>query len=80
MIQMNPAGIVSNMQYVIEAFMHFDSAEDDIKKVFATILAEYKSTMTNEQWEAYLTSATFGPALRDKVKKVYGLWAMPTFN
>ncbi|KAJ8926914.1 hypothetical protein NQ314_020766 [Rhamnusium bicolor] len=71
MIQVNPAGVVSDFIFFCDAVASWITPKDDLKEVFIKILHSFKTQVGEENWKRF--SDQFPPQLNERLSQLYGI-------
>lgn len=71
MIQVNPAGVVSDFIFFCDAVASWITPKDDLKEVFVKILHSFKAQVGEENWKRF--SDQFPPQLHERLSTCYGI-------
>ncbi|KAJ8923719.1 hypothetical protein NQ315_010300 [Exocentrus adspersus] len=71
MIQVNPAGVVSDFIFFCDAVASWITPKDDLKEVFIKILHSFKTQVGEENWKRF--SDQFPPQLKERLTQLYGI-------
>ncbi|CAH1960718.1 unnamed protein product [Acanthoscelides obtectus] len=71
MIQVNPAGVVSDFIFFCDAVASWITPKADLKEVFAKILHSFKAQVGEENWRRF--SDQFPPQLDERLSQLYGV-------
>ncbi|KAJ8986236.1 hypothetical protein NQ317_009942 [Molorchus minor] len=71
MIQVNPAGVVSDFIFFCDAVASWVTPKDDLKEVFIKILHSFKAQVGEENWKRF--SDQFPPQLNERLLELYGI-------
>nr|CAH7748912.1 unnamed protein product [Callosobruchus chinensis] len=71
MIQVNPAGVVTDFIFFCDAVASWITPKADLKEVFMKILHSFKAQVGEENWRRF--SDQFPPQLDERLSQLYGI-------